>query len=88
MIVCQCLAISDADIRAAVAWMRAADPETIVTAGRIYRALGKRADCGGCLPLFVEAMRTSPGFAVPRATESAADPPILRPARPAAAVSE
>lgn len=75
MIVCQCLAISDHDIRAAIAWMRAADPDTIVTAGKVYRALGKSADCGGCISFFVDTMRQSPDFAVPG---SAAAPPVLR----------
>jgi bacterioferritin-associated ferredoxin len=75
MIVCQCLAISDHDIRAAISWMRAADPDTIVTAGKIYRALGKSADCGGCISLFVETMRQSPDFAVPGAAPA---PPVLR----------
>lgn len=50
MMVCHCMAITDTDIHRAVDWMRAADPDTIVTPGKIYRALGKRADCGGCLP--------------------------------------
>ena len=65
MIVCHCQSISDHDIRAAVAWMRAADPNTLVTPGKIYHALGKRADCGGCVPLFVQTMRASEGYAVP-----------------------
>jgi len=65
MIVCHCLSITDHDIRAAVDWMRAADPDTIITAGKIYHALGKAADCGGCMPLFLDTMRASPGFAVP-----------------------
>ncbi len=56
MIVCHCMSITDHEIRAAVDWMRAADPQTIITPGRIYRALGKRADCGGCLPLFLDTM--------------------------------
>jgi bacterioferritin-associated ferredoxin len=56
MIVCQCQAISDHDIRAAVDWMRAADADTLITPGKVYRALGKRPDCGGCLSLFVETM--------------------------------
>jgi bacterioferritin-associated ferredoxin len=67
MIVCHCLSISDHDIRAAVDWMRAADPETIITPGKIYHALGKRADCGGCMPLFLDTMRGNPNFAVPGA---------------------
>ncbi|MCX7670626.1 MAG: (2Fe-2S)-binding protein [Anaerolineae bacterium] len=65
MIVCHCMGISDRDIRAAVDWMRAADPATIVTPGKVYRALGKRADCGGCLPLFLDTMRGCDSFAVP-----------------------
>ena len=69
MIVCHCTQISDHDIRAAVDWMRASDPETIITPGKIYRALGKRADCGGCMPLFLDTMRQCDSLAVP---------PILR----------
>lgn len=76
MIVCHCTQITDIEIRAAVGWMRAADPDTIVTPGKIYHALGKRADCGGCMKLFVATMRTADGFAVeadPRAV-----PAVLR----------
>jgi bacterioferritin-associated ferredoxin len=65
MIICHCQAITDRDIRAAITWMRASDPDTVITSGRIYRALGKRADCGGCMPLFLETMRGVPAFRVP-----------------------
>lgn len=65
MIICHCRSITDHDIRAAVDWMRAADPDTIITPGKIYHALGKAADCGGCMPLFLDTMRRSPGFGVP-----------------------
>jgi bacterioferritin-associated ferredoxin len=65
MIVCHCQSISDHDIRAAVAWMRAADAGTIITPGKIYHALGKRADCGGCMPLFLDTMRAHDSFQVP-----------------------
>ena len=57
--------------------MRAADADTVITPGRIYRALGKRADCGGCLPLFLDTMRRSESLPV------GAPVPILR--RPAIA---
>ena len=70
MIVCHCTQISDHDIRAAIDWMRAADPETIITPGKIYHALGKRADCGGCMPLFLDTMRACDKLCVA--------PPILR----------
>jgi bacterioferritin-associated ferredoxin len=65
MIVCHCVNITDRDIRAAVDWMRAADPDTIITPGKIYRALRKRADCGGCLPLLLDTMRQCETFSVP-----------------------
>jgi bacterioferritin-associated ferredoxin len=65
MIVCQCMNISDRDIHAAIDWMRAADPETIVTPGKVYRALGRSADCGGCMPLFLATMRRNPNTEVP-----------------------
>lgn len=65
MIICQCMSISDKDILAAVDWMRAADPDTLITPGKVYRALGKKADCGGCLPLFIDTMRKADSLAVP-----------------------
>lgn len=64
MIVCHCQSISDHQIRAAVNWMRAADPDTIITPGKIYRALGKRADCGGCMPMFLDTLRQSANFGI------------------------
>ena len=65
MIVCHCAAISSQQIRAAVDWMRAADPDTLITPGKVYRALGKRADCGDCLSLFLSEMEKCPGLGVP-----------------------
>lgn len=76
MIVCHCQSISDRDIHAAIDWMRAADPETLITPRKIYRALGKDADCGGCLPLFVDTMRRSAHLAV--APQGPAVPAALR----------
>ena len=66
MIVCSCCRVTDTDIRDAIAWMRASDPYTLITPGKIYRALGKSADCGGCIKLFVEKMREDDNLAVPR----------------------
>jgi bacterioferritin-associated ferredoxin len=65
VIVCHCQRITDRDIHAAIDWMRAADPDTIVTPGKIYHALGKRADCGGCMPLFLTTMRRNRNLGVP-----------------------
>lgn len=65
MIICSCSRVSDSDIRDAIAWMRASDPYALITPGKIFRALGKAAECGGCIRLFVETMRKDENLAVP-----------------------
>ncbi len=65
MIVCHCKNITDRDSHAAIDWMRASDAETMITPGKVYRALGKAADCGGCLPLFLSSMRENANLEVP-----------------------
>ena len=65
MIICSCQRISDTDINSAIDWMRSADPATIITPGKVYRALGKKPDCGGCMHLFVATMRQCDNFEVP-----------------------
>lgn len=65
MIVCHCKNITDRDIHAAIDWMRASDAQTIITPGKIYHALGKAADCGGCMPLFLHTMRANANLEVP-----------------------
>ncbi|MCZ4267315.1 bacterioferritin-associated ferredoxin [Tritonibacter mobilis] len=65
MIICHCTAISDHDIHSAIDWMRSSDPQTIITPGKIYRALGKKADCGGCMSLFLDTMRANAKVSVP-----------------------
>ena len=57
MIICSCARITDKEVKAAVLWMRASDPQTVVTPGKLYRALGRRPECGGCMRLLVDAMR-------------------------------
>lgn len=73
MIVCHCMAITDHDIHAAIDWMRASDPDTLITPGKVYRALGKSADCGGCLPLFLGTMRRNSNLKIPTAPGSLTD---------------
>ena len=65
MIVCSCAVISSDDIHRTIAWMRAASPDTLITPGKVYRALGKSPECGGCIALFVATMRTNRRTAVP-----------------------
>ena len=65
MIVCSCSGVTDRDIHQAITWMRASDPVTLITPGKVYRALGKAPRCGGCIRLFVEQMRSDAQTAVP-----------------------
>ncbi|WP_371169890.1 (2Fe-2S)-binding protein [Aliiroseovarius sp. 2305UL8-7] len=65
MIVCSCQSISDKDIHAAIDWMRASDAQAIITPGKIYHALGKSPECGGCIKLFVQKMRQNDNLEVP-----------------------
>jgi len=65
MIICSCQTISDRDIHRAIDWMRAADQTAIITPGKIYHALGKKPECGGCIKLFVSTMRSNRNFEVP-----------------------
>ena len=64
MIICSCSVITRDDIDRAVAWMRAADPQVMVTPGKVYRALGKKPVCGGCARLFVDAVHSAPSEAI------------------------
>lgn len=65
MIICHCQHITDNNIHAAINWMRGSDDKTIITPGKVYRALGKAADCGGCMPLFLSTMRSNDNTEVP-----------------------
>lgn len=71
MIICHCQSITDADVHAAIDWMRASDPGTIITPGKVYRALGKAADCGGCMPLFLSTMSKNANLEVPTLVRAA-----------------
>lgn len=70
MIICSCAHVTSSDIERAIEWMRASDPQAIVTPGKVYRALGKRPDCGGCISLFVDTMRAE------LRSELKSDPPM------------
>jgi NAD(P)H-nitrite reductase large subunit len=56
MIVCSCSMITSQDVADAVTSLRTADPFVVLTPGLIYRHLGKRPSCGGCLPLITKLM--------------------------------
>ena len=56
MIICSCSMISAEDVHQAVAALRTKDPYVVLTPGLIYRTLGKRPQCGSCLPLVTALM--------------------------------
>ncbi len=56
MIVCSCTMITAREVEEAVSALRTADPFVVLTPGTIYRHLGKRPSCGGCLPLITKLM--------------------------------
>lgn len=56
MIVCHCNVIKCQDIRNAVGDLRGNDPYCIVTPGRVFKAHGCKANCGGCMPLFASVI--------------------------------
>jgi hypothetical protein len=58
--------------------MRASDPHTLITPGKVYRALGKTAACGGCVRLFVANMRSSAALGVPDGRAAPEVPAELR----------
>ena len=45
--------------------MPASDPYALITLGKIYRALDKSTECGGCIRLFVGRMHSDAQTAVP-----------------------
>ena len=49
MIICSCNVISDHDIKEAVRKLKNADPNAILTPGKVYNAMNKKAQCGICL---------------------------------------
>ena len=74
MIICSCEIISDDDVHSAIEWMRSSDPAAIITPGKIYHALGKAPNCGGCMKLFVATMRSNKSLKVPTELCSLRDP--------------
>ena len=56
MIVCSCAVISDRDIEQAILDIMSAPQAPIPTPGLVYRTLGKRIKCCGCLPVTVETI--------------------------------
>ena len=56
VIVCSCNVISDTDLAEGIATVRRENPHRPVTVGLVYKALGKKLNCGGCLPLTMQLL--------------------------------
>ena len=61
MIVCHCNCIDHVDIERAAADLTAADTLAILTPVLVYKALGKRPRCGGCLSLASSIIHSKTG---------------------------
>src|SRR5258706_13519980 len=58
MIVCHCNRIDHNEIEGAADELTRLDPWRLLTPVIVYRALGKRPQCGGCLPLAANIIHT------------------------------
>ena len=54
MLVCQCNVITDRDIRRIILGFLREDPWQIIVPAKVYRELGKRSKCAGCVPNVVD----------------------------------
>ncbi len=57
MIICSCNVISDKELEEGIARLQATYPHRKLTAGMVYRSLGKSFRCKGCLPLAVQVVK-------------------------------
>jgi bacterioferritin-associated ferredoxin len=58
MIVCHCNRIDHSSIESTADSLTRVDPWRILTPVLVYKALGKRPQCGGCLPLAANVIHT------------------------------
>ena len=58
MIVCHCNHIDHREIEEACTRLVEAHPWRVLTPGAVYKALGRRPRCGGCLPLAANLIHT------------------------------
>jgi bacterioferritin-associated ferredoxin len=56
MIVCSCAVISDRDIEAALVSLMTRPTPLVPTPGVVYRELGKKMSCCGCMPVTVQTI--------------------------------
>ncbi len=57
MIICHCNVISSKDIESAIGRVLEYGPDEEITPTTIFRACGKRPDCGNCISQFVDTIR-------------------------------
>lgn len=55
-ILCSCAGITRTDVKAAIADIQAAGAGARITPGRVYKALGKRPQCGSCFEAFSDLL--------------------------------
>lgn len=57
MILCSCNVLSDDEICRAIKDIHRFDKHAVITPGLVFKTLGRRPDCGGCMPSVVALIR-------------------------------
>ena len=57
MIICHCNVISSKDVENAIERLLEYGPDQDITPTDVFRACGKRPDCGNCIGQFVDTIR-------------------------------
>ncbi len=60
MIVCSCNVICDRRIKKAIDRLRASEPNTLMTPGKVFKQLGCRPSCGTCLTHIAKLIHEAP----------------------------
>lgn len=58
MIICSCNVVSHQEIETVVEELVRSDPNVVLTAGEVYRAIGVQPKCGTCLKSVIELIHT------------------------------
>ena len=77
MLICQCNAITDREITRVVRTLLRDDPWTIIVPAMVYKALGQRYKCSGCVPNVVDiVIRVTEEYHQEMASDPALVPPV------------
>lgn len=77
MLICQCNAITDREITRVVLAMLREDPWKIIVPAMVYKALGQRYKCSGCVPNVVDiVIKVTQEYHLEMTSDPAQVPPV------------